>query len=720
MYTEKKTRLLIHETRELLEKKTAIPNSKKDAEALTELLRRIIPFHDYRYYVLTDPVISDSEYDFLFTLLKHTEAAHPAVISKDSPTQRIPAGLTKAFPTVKHLVPMLSLDNSYNRDDLADFDRRVKKILEAAQSKGKVDFLEVIPENLEYTAEPKFDGSGVSLIYENDLLVRAATRGNGTEGDDITTNIKTLRSLPLRVNFSSAGIHKIEIRGEVLMKIKNFRKLNELRTEEGLPPFANPRNATAGTLRMQDAREVANRKLVVFNYHISYAHDAEGNDLLKSTLSNYYENIKLLHQLGFMTPQKEIRLCHTIDEVLEHCQNWEAKRDDYEYEVDGMVVKVNNLKLYDTLGATSHHPRWAIAYKFKARQATSVLENVHFQVGRVGSVTPVARIKPVQISGATVSSVSMFNEDFIKEKDIRIGDQILVERAGDVIPYIVKPVSDARTGKEKPIIFPGECPSCATKLVRPEGESHWRCINIKCPAQALHRIIHFVSKNAMDIDGLGESLIKRFYDLGVVNNITDIYRIDYKKVEALEGFGEKSAANLQKAVDASRNRPPERLLFGLGIRFVGRTMSQKLSREVQCLETFFNWTEADYIKLSDSGPRLAESMTEFFQNPENQAMLLELKELGVNTCRTEDATQGGVLEGKTFLFTGKLEAFTRNEATEMVEKNGGEILSNVSKNLHYLVTGKDAGSKLEKAKKIPEINIISESEFLEMLDQPDN
>ena len=703
MFSEENTRHLIEKTHELLKIASNSVQDKSEAQKRVEELHKVIPFHDYRYYVLAEPVITDPEYDALFKFLKELENQFPKLKSDLSPTSRVPQGLTKEFPPVDHLVPMLSLDNSYNREDVAEFDRRVKKLT------GETA--------INYTVEPKFDGSGISLIYENDVLVRGATRGDGITGDDITPNIKTLRSIPLKASLSEFGIYKMELRGEVLMSLENFRTLNKKRTQEGQSPFANPRNATAGTLRLQDAKEVAKRNLVAFCYQISYAIDKDGNDLLKSTFLDYSKNIFNLKKLGFMTPFKEMKTCREIDEVMAYCREWEEKRDDYEYEVDGMVIKVNDLSLYEKLGATSHHPRWAMAYKFKARQATSTLEKVEFQVGRVGTITPVAKITPVNIGGANVSSVSMFNEDFVKEKDIRIGDKVLVERAGDVIPYIVKPITEARKGNESPVAFPAHCPSCNSELIRPADESLWRCTNILCPAQALHKLIHFVSKNAMDIDGLGESNIRRFYNLGLIRYIPDIYNLDYDKIEELEGFGKKSAENLKKAIEASKNRPLHRLLFGLGIRFVGETMAKILAGKIECLEELEKWNVEDVISIHDAGARVAESVTVFFRNEENQAMIRELKKHGVKTCQepVEAENSGGKFEGKTFLFTGSLEKFTRKEAQEKVEQEGGKVLSSVSKNLNYLIAGNEAGSKLKKARETGEVKILSEVEFIDLL-----
>ncbi|EEP59882.1 DNA ligase, NAD-dependent, partial [Sulfurihydrogenibium yellowstonense SS-5] len=481
MYTDERQKELIKLTYEFL-KLDAKKLTKEEAKKIVEDLREVIRFHDWRYYILAQPVISDYEYDKLFKLLKDIENKYPELITPDSPTQRIPSEITKVFPQVKHLTPMLSLDNSYNEADLRDFDRRVRELTGL--------------DKVEYSVEPKFDGAGISLIYEKDLFVRGATRGDGEVGEEITNNLKVIKTIPLSAKFSQYGIDKVEIRGEVLIRKDLFKKMNEERLEEGLPLFANPRNAAAGSIRLQDPSEVAKRNLEAFVYHITYA-EKDGKNLLGTVLKKHSDNIKMLHELGFKTPYPVMKVCIGIEEVIQYCEEWQRKRDTYPYEIDGMVIKVNDISLYDKLGFTSHHPRWAIAFKFKARQATTKIINVVFQVGRTGAITPVAKLEPVEIGGVIVSSVSLINEDFIREKDIRIGDTVLVERAGDVIPYVVMVIKEARTGNEKPIEFPKTCPSCGSPIVKPPGEAVYRCVNINCPAQVIERLIHFASKDAM-------------------------------------------------------------------------------------------------------------------------------------------------------------------------------------------------------------------------------
>ena len=498
-----------------------------------EELRKALRFHEYRYYILNDPLISDFEYDQLFKSLEKIEKENPRLITADSPTQRVSKGLTKDFPAVQHLVPMLSLDNSYNDEDLIDFDRRARELT------GQ--------DNIEYCVEPKFDGASISLIYENDLLVRGATRGDGVEGDEITPNIKQIRSIPLSAKISAYGLQQMEIRGEVLINKNNFAKYNEQLAEEGLPPLANPRNAASGTLRVKDPTEVFKRNLEAFVYHTSY-NNLEKNKKIPEELKSHSGSLELLWNLGFRSPVNDKKVFKDIDAVIKYCNEFEKTRDQLPYEIDGMVIKVNDVSLQDKMGMTSHHPRWAIAFKFKARQATSKLMAVEFQVGRTGSITPVAKIQPVPIGGVTVSSISLFNEDVIKEKDLRIGDAVLVERAGDVIPYIVKSFAEVRKGTEKKIHFPKNCPVCNSKLFKEEEEAVWRCINIECPAQVVERIIHFVSKDAMDIRGFGDANVRKFYELGLLNDIPGIYKLDFEKISGMEGFGEKSIANLQMAI----------------------------------------------------------------------------------------------------------------------------------------------------------------------------
>jgi DNA ligase (NAD+) len=690
-------------TKELQQKTTGFLKQIQAGNITTkdiENLRDVLRFHEYRYYIQNDPLVSDFEYDSLYKQLEALEKENPDLIVPDSPTQRVAKGLTKEFPSVQHLVPMLSLDNSYNSEDLIDFDRRARELTGLKE--------------IEYCVEPKFDGASISLIYENDHLVRGATRGDGVQGDDITPNIKQIRTIPLSAKFSDYGLQTVEIRGEVLINKDNFKKFNESLTEQGLAPLANPRNASAGTLRIKDPIEVRRRKLEAFVYHVSYYTLKRGAE----DLISHSQTLKMLWDLGFRSPDKEKKVLKGIDAVVEYCKDFESKRDDLPYEIDGMVIKVNSFELQDKMGMTSHHPRWAIAYKFKARQATSKLIGVEYQVGRTGNIGPVAKIEPVHIGGVTVKSISLFNEDVIREKDIRIGDTVLVERAGDVIPYIVKPLTELRNGDEKPIKFPKHCPSCRTELFKSEDEAAWRCININCPAQVLERLIHFASKDAMDIRGLGAAIIEKFYTLGLLTSIPQVYQLDYEAIGQLEGFGKKSIDNLQTAIENSKKQPLHRLIYALGIRYVGETMAKTLAHAVDHLLDLQKFDEEALQNLEDVGPKVAGSVVQFFSNHQNIELIKALEQLGLQLKNDKkDFAAGGNLEGQTFLFTGTLAKLKRSEAEEMVEKNGGTILSGVSSKLNYLVVGEDAGSKLEKAKKINTVKIISEDQFIKLINK---
>ncbi|ULQ55292.1 NAD-dependent DNA ligase LigA [Flavihumibacter rivuli] len=693
MYNANETHHLQQLTHTLLKELPTIP--EKEIEGLRDVLR----FHEYRYYVLDEPMIADYEYDQLYKALERLEKDSPGRITPDSPTQRVARGLNPSFPTVDHLVPMLSLDNSYNAEDLIDWDRRVR---EGAGIK-----------EVEYCVEPKFDGASISLIYDDDLLARGATRGDGVQGDDITTNIRQIRSVPLSARFSDYGIQQIEIRGEVLLSKKHFKAFNEKLAEQNLPPLANPRNAASGSLRIKDPEEVRRRNLEAFLYHVSY-HTDSGKP--HHALDTHAGTLKMLWDLGFRSPEKEKKIFRGIEGVIDYCLRFEAERDDLPYEIDGMVIKVNDIALQEKLGMTTHHPRWAIAFKFKARQATSKLRAVEFQVGRTGSITPVAKIDPVPIGGVTVSSVSLFNEDVIREKDLMIGDQVLVERAGDVIPYIVKSIAEARNGHEHPIQFPHKCPVCHTQLYKEEGEAVWRCVNIECPAQVVERIIHFVSKDAMDINGFGEANVRKFYELGFLTDIPSIYRLPFDMIRGLEGFGEKSITKLQEAIEKSKGQPLHRLIFALGIRYVGETTAKTLAQSVENIYDFAGMSLEELQQMEDVGVKVANSIYHFFHNKGNLDLLKDLEELGL-TMKSEKKSSiaSGNLAGQTFLFTGTLNRLKRSEAEAMAEAQGGKILSGVSSKLNYLVVGEDAGSKLEKAKKIPSIHIITEEEFLDLV-----
>ena len=696
MYSAEQIRDLQEQTTSLLKGETELSTQEQ-----VEGLRQVLRFHEHRYYIMNDPLIADFEYDQLFKKLEALEKQHPEWISPDSPTQRVARDLTKEFPTTAHLVPMLSLDNSYNAEDLIDWDRRVR------EGAGL--------EEIEYCVEPKFDGASISLVYENDLLVRGVTRGNGVAGDEITTNIKQIRSVPLSAGFKELGLQQVEIRGEVMLTKENFQKYNAQLIAEQLPPLANPRNAAAGSLRIKDPKEVSRRNLEAFLYHISFT-TATGDTPVTNLLNKHSGCLSLLWQLGFRSPTREVKVVKGIQGVIDHCNAYEEKRDDLPYEIDGMVIKVNDTHLQEQLGMTSHHPRWAIAYKFKARQATTKLLSVEYQVGRTGAITPVAKLEPVYLGGVTVSSISIHNEEYIKEKDLRIGDTVLIERSGDVIPQIVKSFPELRKGNESVISFPNQCPICSTNLEKTEEEAVWRCPNYNCAAQIVERIIHFTSKDAMDIRGLGDAMVRKFYEAGFLKDIPGIYCLPFDTIKGLEGFGAKSIANLQKAIEASKSQPLYRLIYGLGIRFVGETTAKTLAQNIEHVMDLSQRSLEELQSMEDIGPKVAGSIHQFFHTESSIALLKALEDAGLQVKAEKKATVvTGTLTGKTFLFTGTLPTLKRSEAEARVEAHGGKILGSVSSKLDYLVAGEEAGSKLEKAKKITSINIISEAELLQML-----
>jgi DNA ligase (NAD+) len=664
-----------------------------------EDLRNILRFHEHRYYVENDPLISDYEYDRLYKMLEKYEKEHPEIITKDSPTQRVGVTLIKDFPKTHHLVPMLSLENSYNEEDLLDWDRKAKEL-------SGLD-------EIEYTVEPKFDGASISLVYENDLLVRGVTRGDGETGDDITPNIFQIKSIPLSAPFHKKNIQQIEIRGEILINKNNFKKYNETLMEEGIPPLANPRNAAAGSLRIKDTSIVRKRNLEGFLYHVSYI--ASIQEEKKDSIHTHAEMLKMLWDFGFRSPQQELRVVKGIANVIKEIQAFEKQRDELPYEIDGMVIKVNNLDLQEKLGMTSHHPRWAMAFKFKARQATSKLLSVEFQVGRTGAVTPVAKIQPVAVGGVTVSSISVHNEEYIKDKDLMLGDNILIERSGDVIPQIVKSLPELRDGHEKKIVFPTACPVCKQALFKTAEEAVWRCININCEAQVLERIIHFVSKDAMDIKSMGEANVRKFFEMKLLKDIPGVYELDFNTIKSLEGFGAKSISNLQDAIEKSKHQPLHRVIYSLGIRYVGETTAKTIAQHIHHILDLQKMNTEELMQLEDVGVKVAASIHEFFQNQDNIQMLKKLEQLGVQPEVKQLEKIGDNLSGQTFLFTGTLISLKRSDAESMVEQHGGKILSGVSSKLNYLITGEDAGSKLEKAKKIPGIKIISEEDFKKLL-----
>mgnify|MGYP000716080399 CR=1 FL=1 len=683
---------------------------REQAEELKDLLR----YHEWRYYVQDDPVLSDFEYDSLYRKLEALEASDTTLVTPDSPTQRVGSDLSGDAESVPHLVPMLSLGNSYNAEDLAEFDKQVKRMLNMNEA-----------DPLAYAVEPKYDGGTIVLVYENDQLVRAATRGNGVLGEEMTHNARVIKSIPLSAEFSRYGLHKVEIRGEVIIRKDRFEKMNALRAEAGLPLYANPRNTATGGMRMKSPKEVADKNLEAFIYSFGYGVDEAGNDAIQP-LETHNKAMDVLIDLGFKVPALDFERTRTKDigGVYDFCAKWEAQREEYAYEIDGMVVKVDDLILQERAGYTSHHPRWAIAYKFAAKQATTTLEGVEYQVGKIGTITPVAKTAPVQLAGVTISSVSLHNEDFIRDKDLRLGDKVLLERAGDVIPYIVKPLTDLRDGSERPIEWPTECPINQTgtpvTLIREEGEAAWRCPGCVCGKQDLARIIFHVSKAAMDIDGMGKRYVELFHAKGWLNSIVDVYRLPYDWISVLEGFGNRSAGNLEASIEKAKKQPLWRFLYGFSIHHFGKKATQLVAQNIDHALDLTGWTEEQFTNIKDIGPTVAKNVTEWFSDPANVQMIKDLEELGVNVRTTEaDRPKAEVTEGpfvgKRMLFTGSLQQLSRKEAQQKAKNAGARIVSAVSGKLDVLVVGEKPGSKLKKAKALGTVLVMTEAEFLETL-----
>jgi len=707
MYTPKQEKLFYNTSKKWL-------SSSAKVIEISEL-KDVLRYHEWKYYVRNSPTLADYEYDQLYKQLEAIEAANPNLITQDSPTQRVADDLSGNLDPVAHVVPMLSLANSYNAEDLASFDKSIKRYLNIPEEK-----------NIEYSVEPKFDGGSIAVLYENDFLIRAATRGNGTMGEEMTANARTMPSIPLRAPLAELGIYKAEMRGEALIRKDNFAKINAQRETDGHALFANPRNAATGGLRTKDPNETRNRELEAFIFQLAYAVDKNGNDKLQE-LNTHYESIELMGQLGFKIPQNEMKTCVNIKEVADYCATWEDKREKYEYEVDGLVVKVNDLKLQERSGSTQHHPRWAIAYKFKAKQATSILTDIEYQVGKIGSITPVAKIEPVQLAGVTVSSVSLHNEDFIKTKDLRIGDTILVERAGDVIPYIVKSMEELRDGSQVPVEYPTVCPinpdtDNPVTLVKEEGESAWRCLKCTCGQQDLQRMIFHVSKNAMDIDGFGKSYVENFHSHGWLKDISDVYNLDYNAIKTLEGFGSKSAEKLLSAVNKAKGNPIHRLLHSLSIHHLGKKASKLIAAEINHVFDLQYWNKEKFTSIKDIGPVVADNVIAYFSDPDHIAMLHRIEERGVNMKQTEEdrplvVSENAPLSGKTILFTGSLQLMGRKEAQKLAEQNGAKNISAVSSNLNILVAGEKAGSKLKKAQALGSVLIMTEEEFVALIEE---
>jgi len=681
-----------------------ILDSEIDISQIEEL-RNVLRYHEYKYAVTNNPVISDYEYDQLYKKLESLESSHPDKITLDSPTQRVASDLTPDMDAVEHLSPMLSLGNSYNGEDLVDFDKQIKRLLKLPED-----------QEIEYCVEPKFDGGSLAVIYDQDFLVRSATRGNGVKGEEMTANAKAIPSIPLKANFSKWGIEKVELRGEGLIRVENFDTINKKREKDGLAVFANPRNAATGGLRMKDPNETRKRGIEVFMFQIGVALDVNGKDMLPS-FKTHFKGIEALRSLGFKVPKEAIKECKNINEAIAFCNQWQENRATYPYEIDGMVVKVNSLELQERAGFTQHHPRWAIAFKFKAKQATTTLVDVEYQIGKIGSVTPVAKVEPVQLAGVTVSSISLHNADFISTKDLRIGDKVLIERAGDVIPYIVKSFPELRDESVVPIAFPSHCPSCNTELIKAENEAAWRCLNVNCKEQIKQRMYFHVSKNAMDIDGFGPSFIDRFYEEGWVRDYSDIYNLDYDKIATLEGFGKRSGENLEKAITKAKANPIHRFLYSLCIHHFGKKASKLIAENISHVLDLRQWTYEDFVDIKDIGPVVAENVVAYFKDEENIKLLERMEALGVNLTQLDadkplQIAEDAIFAGKSILFTGTLHKMGRKEAQELAAKAGAKNISAVSSKLNILVVGEKAGSKLKKAQALGTVEIMTEDEFI--------
>lgn len=656
-------------------------------------LRKEINYHNWRYYVLNEPVISDYEYDQLMKELIELEDAHPELITPDSPTQRIGEELTEGFATVEHKVAMLSLDNTYSYEELKEFDRRVKKSL-------KVD-------EVEYVAELKIDGVAVSLRYEKGIFVQGSTRGDGRRGDNITNNLKTIRTIPMRLVKEVKDLIDIEVRGEVHMPIHEFEKLNLAREKSGLPAFANPRNATAGSLKLLDPKEVTKRHLDIFVHTVA-----------EPPSDRYPTHYGLLNELKGVGLKviPNIKLCKEMEEVIDYCEDWFDKKETLAYEVDGMVVKVNRFEYQRELGQTIKSPRWSVAYKFPAKQATTVLRKVAFQVGRTGTITPVAILDSVPLSGSTISRTTLHNFDEIRRKDIRIGDTVLIEKGGEVIPKVVKVITEKRTGEEKIIEQPKICPVCGEKVVKLQGEVAIRCINVACPSQVKRTIGHYSSRQAMDIEGLGIALVDQLVDKKLVKDYGDIYFLKEENLISLEKMGKKSAQNLLQSIEESKHRPIHRLILALGIRHVGIHAARLLIEKFGSVDELTKVTAQEIADIPEIGPTIAQSVVHFFKDSRNLEVLKKLRKAGVYLKAKPKRKMKKIFSGKTIVLTGTLNELTREETKELIHSLGGRVSSSVSKKTDFVIAGREPGSKYEKAKQLG-VKIITDEEFSQMVKQ---
>ncbi len=660
-----------------------------------EQLRCIIRYHDYKYYVENNPEISDYEYDQLLRELQNLESAHPELITPDSPTQRVADQPISQFPTVEHKKPMLSIDNTYSNEELKEFDQRIKRM-------AGID----ANTNIEYVVELKIDGIAITLWYENGLFVRGATRGDGFRGDDVTANLKTIRQIPLKLSVSGAHYKippVVEIRGEIYLPNKEFQRINEEREEKGEIQFANPRNAAAGSLKLLDPRITAKRRLKMFAYVIGYVEGME--------LESHVQCLDFIKAIG-LPVNSYAQLCKNIDEVVRYCNEWDKRRGILDYMVDGMVIKVNSLALQEQLGATSKAPRWMISFKFQPERAITRIEEIVVQVGKTGTLTPVANLAPVLLAGTTVSRASLHNFDEVKRKDVRVGDYVVVQKAGEIIPQVVKVLEEKRSGREKVFVEPACCPVCKGPVHRDNSEVYLRCHNPLCKAQTKRRIQYFAGRDAMDIEGLGPAIIEQLVDKGLVDDYSDIFSLQYDDLVNLERMGKKSSSNLISAIENSRGRDLDRLICALGIHNVGLHTAEVLSEHFDSLGKLLNATADELKKIHEIGPVVAQSIVEFFQNKHTREIIKKLVAKGVNTEKlTSDIPRkSSKVAGKSFVITGKLQKYSRSDAEKLIKRLGGRVSSAVSGKTNYLIAGEDPGSKLGKAKELGVV-ILDEEAF---------
>ncbi len=669
-----------------------------------EVLRREIRSHDHRYFVLDDPVISDYDYDMLVKELQDLESAHPDLITPDSPTQRVGGSPSSTFPVVRHPVPMLSIGNTYNDEEIRDFDRRISDLLGPEREYA-------------YAVELKIDGVAVSLRYENGALILGATRGDGEQGDDITANLRTIRSIPLRIAEEAPLLNNIEVRGEVYLPHDEFEALNAFRAEREEPLFANPRNATAGSLKLRDPRVVAERPLRVFLYTLRFE-DETGALAARPDLDSHFQRLRWLAGQGFPT-NKEAGRFATIDEVIGFCHDWEERRASLHYDIDGMVIKVDSIGLYGELGATMKSPRWTIASKFAAQRARTRLVDIRLQVGRTGVVTPVAELEPVFLAGSTIGRATLHNEEEIHRKDLRVGDTVWIEKGGDVIPKVVSADLNEREDGATPFKMPTACPVCGSALVRVGEEVAWRCGNAACPAQTQARVTHFTGRNAMDIEGFGPAVTEQILGNGLIGDVGDIYRLTREQLGTLERMGEKSAGNLLGGIEASKNRPLDRLLFSLGIPHVGERAARQTAAHFRSIDAIRAASEEELVAVSEIGPKIAGSIVSFFRNERNLEIIAKFREAGLRMEleAPDDEAENGVGSGTDtqpltdmiFVITGTLPNYSREEMAGRIEAAGGRVTSSVSKKTDYLVAGENVGSKLRKAQSLG-VRILNEAE----------